>query len=428
MKITIHRGNKQIGGCITEIHAKSGTKILIDLGHNLPEGNIPAKDVYDIPEKLNDILNGVSAVFYTHYHGDHIGFEAAVHQIGIDQYLGPTARDVMMNLYTHMQKSPKYEKVSKANLEALKNFEIYKAQVPVDVNDIKVTPFFVSHSAADAYMFLIECDGKKVLHTGDFREHGYLGKGLMPTINKLIKWRHIDVLITEGTMLNRDNAKVLTETELQYQANELMKRYDNLFVLCSSTDQDRLASFYQATMKTKRRKFITDKYQLKQLELFTKTSGHFASLYRFYEVHNYDWEKAELLPDMYANGFTMLIRNSVPFKNRLAEIIPHIDLSKTALVYSQFSGYLDKNFKAYNKELDDFVHLYGWEIEPLHTSGHASKETLEKVCEAVNPKTAIIPIHKNAEADFRLLDISEELKSKIVECKTDIDGIKIEVN
>lgn len=41
-----------------------------------------------------------------------------------------------------------------------------------------VTPYFVSHSAFDAYMFLIECEGKKILHTGDFRRHGYIGKGL----------------------------------------------------------------------------------------------------------------------------------------------------------------------------------------------------------------------------------------------------------
>lgn len=36
MKITIHRGIDQIGGCITEI-ATEKARILIDLGQNLPE-------------------------------------------------------------------------------------------------------------------------------------------------------------------------------------------------------------------------------------------------------------------------------------------------------------------------------------------------------------------------------------------------------
>ena len=53
MKITIHRGQNQIGGCITEIESGSGTKILIDLGHNLPEGDNPSEDKYDIPENMD---------------------------------------------------------------------------------------------------------------------------------------------------------------------------------------------------------------------------------------------------------------------------------------------------------------------------------------------------------------------------------------
>ena len=36
MKIRIHRGANQIGGCITEIRSDNGTRVLIDLGHNLP--------------------------------------------------------------------------------------------------------------------------------------------------------------------------------------------------------------------------------------------------------------------------------------------------------------------------------------------------------------------------------------------------------
>lgn len=66
MTITIHRGIDQIGGCITEIASASGTKILIDLGHNLPEGDDVAYDKYDNSKNLDELLDGVSAVFYTH--------------------------------------------------------------------------------------------------------------------------------------------------------------------------------------------------------------------------------------------------------------------------------------------------------------------------------------------------------------------------
>ena len=36
MKVIIHRGAHQIGGCITEVQSDKGTKIIIDIGENLP--------------------------------------------------------------------------------------------------------------------------------------------------------------------------------------------------------------------------------------------------------------------------------------------------------------------------------------------------------------------------------------------------------
>ena len=224
MKITIHRGINQIGGCITEVHSASGTKILIDLGHNLPDAEGPVEDEYDVPENLDRLLDGVSAVFYTHYHGDHIAFEAAVAERGVDQYLGYLAKKVKLKFYAHMQNIPvdnlrqKYEHA----YQAVDGFEIYIANRTVTVGDIKITPYYVSHSAADAYMFVIECDGKRLLHTGDFRDHGYLGKYLKGVLSKFIARKSIDVLITEGTMLSRNDVSMMSEEELQQKAYELM--------------------------------------------------------------------------------------------------------------------------------------------------------------------------------------------------------------
>ena len=183
MRIKIHRGIDQIGGCITEIQSASGTKILIDLGHNLPEADGQVNDIYDTPENLDRLLEGVSAVFYTHYHGDHIAFEASVAEKGIDQYLGQIAKTIKKQFYAHMQHVPEegQSQKYKAALEAVAKFKEYHADKTITVGDIKVTPYYVSHSAADAYMFIVECDGKTILHTGDFRDHGYLGHFLAGT-------------------------------------------------------------------------------------------------------------------------------------------------------------------------------------------------------------------------------------------------------
>ena len=43
VKLTIHRGTHQIGGCCTEINC-DGERILIDLGANLPDSDAPIQD------------------------------------------------------------------------------------------------------------------------------------------------------------------------------------------------------------------------------------------------------------------------------------------------------------------------------------------------------------------------------------------------
>lgn len=70
-------------------------------------------------------------------------------------------------------------------------------------------------------MFLIEADGKRIWHTGDYREHGYRGKNLFPTLEEYAT--DIDVLITEGTMLKSEGSciherRVSDEMQREMQA------------------------------------------------------------------------------------------------------------------------------------------------------------------------------------------------------------------
>lgn len=426
MKITIHRGINQIGGCITGIESASGTKILIDLGHNLPDAEGQVEDEYDVPENLDRLLDGVSAVFYTHYHGDHIAFEAAVAERGVDQYLGKLAKKIKLKFYAHMQKIPqeagreKYE----AAFQAVWNFKEYLPDTTVSVGDIRVTPYYVSHSAADAYMFVIECDGKKILHTGDFRDHGYLGKYLKGVLRKYVVEKHIDVLITEGTMLARNDERMMSEEDLQQRAYELMSGYKYVFVLCSSSDPDRLASFYHATVRHHGRLFLADGYQCKLMDAFTKSLGRRDRIYRFTEATEYN---ETMLQGRTDSGFTMIVRNSDKFRKWTDRLMPLLPKGETVLIYSQFMGYILPEHKAYNASTYGFVHSHDWNLEYLHTSGHASRDALAMVCRTVNPAAAIIPIHRESGSDFTSLGISEELKGRVVTGDTTVDDIEIKV-
>ena len=205
-----------------------------------------------------------------------------------------------------------------------------------------------------------------------------------------------------------------------------MSDYKYAFVLCSSTDPDRLASFCQATIRHPGRMFIADGYQCKLLKAFTN------DLYQKKNIEIYDFSKAQeydesLFPDMIESGFTMLVRTSGKFKSLLDNFMRILPDKETVFIYSQFKGYIIPEHEAYKADTDEFVHSHDWKFEYLHTSGHASQETLAKVCNIVNPSAAIIPIHKEDGSDFKSLYIDDALKDKVVEHNTIVDGIEIHV-
>ena len=171
MKITIHRGTNQIGGCVTEIES-NGYKVFIDFGEQLPgaeNDNNKALQVDGLT--CGDISK--SALFITHYHGDHIG-KICDTVSGLPIYVGETALEIYKCLekrLTHIPDKAEAEKHKKI-LNRLKNVNTFKPAKAIKIGEIAITPLFIDHSAFDAYMFIVEADGKRVLHTGDFRGHG----------------------------------------------------------------------------------------------------------------------------------------------------------------------------------------------------------------------------------------------------------------
>lgn len=418
MKITIHRGLNQIGGCITEIQSLSGTKILIDFGHNLPNGNDVAEDVYECPKNIDDLLKGCSAVFYTHYHGDHLGFAAEVHKRGVPQYMGSLAIKMMLHLNQHMTYAEDLKVRAEANLEALKEFCCFNILDKVLVGDISITPFSVSHSAPDSYMFLIECDGRKVFHTGDFRDHGYLGKGLYPMLEKYIIPAGVDILITEGTNVGQTSKSVIPEDKICQELQEIIQKYKNVFILGSSADMDRLWSVHEAHRQSfTGRPLVCDGYQKEMIEIFADAYCNSLRYYRFdlKEIYDYRLDNRKLLEWIREKGVTMLIRNSDKFQDILNLVLPDCRPEETCLVYSMFRGYIDPKNKAFNPVLHKFVEQFP-NRKYCHTSGHASKECIEKICTLVNPKVAIIPIH--TESSFTYLNLQDNIQTKIFEGDT----------
>ena len=425
MKILIHRGANQIGGCITEIQSAAGTRILVDLGHNLP-GKSEKEDKFDDPANLSGLIDGISGIIYTHNHGDHLGF---FHQIpeAIPQYIGQMSRDVVLNILDESlnkaDRSNRKSLIEEIQYKAsrLKAFRTYVSGHAFAVGDIRITPYFVSHSAADSHMLLIECDDKRVVHTGDLREHGFLGKGLEKILRKYLT--DVDALIIEGTMLSRDDEHTKSENEIQSMMEDLMTQYRNVFVLCSSTNFDRLAGLHKANARFKGRPFVCDVYQNRQFKTLTSYSGKYSDLYVVDDAVEMSLRKVNLHKKMIDKGFTMVVRDNPTFRKWIGYLKLLLNPAETVLVYSQYKGYLNDQPK-----LQEFVKMFECNVEYVHTSGHATRKTLAKICTIVNPKSAIVPIHKASDGDLRTLDISDELKNKVVDSTAIVNEIRIQID
>ena len=442
MDIKIHRGLEQIGGCITEISTAT-TRIFIDMGQNLPGVGEPTTAEED-RQMVEDIFaqnrKEHEAVFYTHSHEDHIGLFRYVPE-GVPQYIGEGAKEIMIaknesiidailkvNMVNRFklktddkpeEKAAEEQAATRAPnhngmLQRLKAFNTWQrpkphtAPRPIEVGDIRVTPFFCSHSAYDCYMLLIEADGKRIWHTGDFREHGYLGKGLMPTIRHYAT--DIDILITEGTMLGRTD-QCIHEREVSRRMALAMEAFKYVVVLASSTDIERLASIKQAARLAKKDYYISNRFMKKTMSIFTRREA--SNSKGLFDFHPKTLKAGILGRMMCKRGFVFIATASqlTYVKNFCKGINP----SEVLLIYSAWDGYYKDPEQAkanpfYKQFRDAFDN-----VVDIHTSGHADRETIARVITAISPKEAIIGIHKDPGTSLKSLDLPEELKAKVQE-------------
>lgn len=448
LRIKIHRGTHQIGGCATEIEC-DGERILIDLGANLP-GSEEEAAISD--GELLDSVFGVNrdrhfdAILFSHYHGDHYGLYKEIPE-GIPMYIGSCAKEILTIVtgYIDINAEKKGQKI-------IAGMQVYNRghRIPA-LRKMKIIPFTVDHSALDAYLFLIEADGKRILFTGDFRAHGIANEReqLWRVLEKYVG-THIDILITEGTMLSRtketDTNLVETEAELGQKAAEYFAQKKYNFVMVSSTNLDSIMEFYQNTPDDKL--FLCDQYQARVLMTAMENKGMEYEQYRskreasgLYKkicilgnVNKYVYRdlqkrgealKQKGLPQVYwkqieekdigENGFVLLVRPNRFFAmngpskfESLFQFYRENDKEQVNLIYSMWKGYLQGT-----KEDQDITRFIdGFDFTLLHTSGHAYLETIQKLLDKTKPDI-IIPMHTEMADEFANMKEFKEYAARV---------------
>lgn len=377
MKLCIHRGTHQIGGIAAEISTAS-TRILIDMGDELSLDPNFVSAPLNIPG-VTDGNGHCDAVLFTHYHGDHTGQMLRIRP-EIPLYAGALAKDIMRLSSAHSWKK------DEALCKRIETIQAFSPGKPFLIGDIQITPFSIDHSACDSYLFLIEADGKRILYTGDFRLHGVRGK----TMDKILDRRigKVDAIITEGTTVSRTDGKTVTEWELQARVRNYLQQYKYVFVLCATTNLDRIFALARAVPRGKY--CICDDYQKTLVETVSKHWNGISSFYEMPKLLSFKYHPPARFAEL---GGLMFVRAN----SRFEAIIRQYDPAQSILLYSMWDGYRTKP----DSNIPEFLSLTGtWET--LHTSGHASPDDLRHVIEKADPEI-VIPMHTDAPQKMQTL-------------------------
>ena len=418
MHFKIHRGAVEIGGSCVEIWTDN-TRIVVDIGMPLVEKDgsefdfkkyqklspnlLISKGIWpDINGLYADAYNLVDGVLISHPHIDHYGFCNYLHP-ETKYYLGEAAHKIMelTSIFTPQQNN-------------IKNSTYFKKSKTFNIGDITVTPYWMDHSAFDAYAFLIEHNGKTLFYSGDFRGHGRKSRAF--------KWfthnapKNVDCLLLEGTQIGRNTKKDTTEDEIENELVNIFSEKEKInLIYTSGQNIDRLVSIYRACKKTGKL-FVIDVYiatVLKELSRHAaipfpsddfndvKVIFPYFLCKRLTRENNekllYQFRKYKITKEQISSNSSdvvLLVRPSMKFD---LDHIPNIDGGN--LIYSLWEGYLQKDN---TKRFIEYLLNKQFRIHKVHTSGHANIETLTKMVNAIQPKK-IIPIHTFSGHEYKSL-------------------------
>ena len=398
MTLTIHRGTHEIGGsCIELVTATS--RIFLDFGLPLVDrqGKQIRFDRNAHPSYKELIETGVApSVSYFETRDEKPTYLLLSHS-HLDHYgLSPWLPD---NIPVYSSKGTKillqvafYFNQSTFNSSKVITIESWE---PFQLGDFTVTPYLADHSAVDAFSFLIEAEGIRFFYSGDLRSHGrkhVLFENLLsnPPSN-------IDYLMLEGSTLGREVSDDESEQDIEDKlVKELSK--EGLYVASfSSQNIDRFVSFFKACRRTKRT-LVVDPYTASILDSLRELSSgipqhEWENSFKIWFIKNsytkkmgddktlYKFKHAKIrLDEIKAGRDRVVIKENFAIRERLKS---EGMLQGSKIIYSMWDGYL-KN--------DSFWSDNKVPLVKIHCSGHAYKQELIKIVEAMNPKR-VIPNH-----------------------------------
>lgn len=395
VRITVHRGSRQIGGSCIELVAGT-SRIVLDAGLPLEADLGGAAPALNVPGLFDCEGPPVDGLFLSHAHADHSGLVSASRaQVPVWLSAGTSKMVMAGGLFARQPDVPR------ARQRTLVPGE------PVTVGAFRVTAYPVDHSVFDAMAFLVEADGQRLLYTGDLRFHGRK-PGMARQLAKIAKAAPLDALVIEGTRLGgRASETNLSELDLEAQVwGDMRAASGVVLAMYSPLNVDRFVTYFRAARRA-RRIFVIDPYQAFVLHLIGRQARlpqpgatpdlrvlvppRFSTSGAARRLGHTSWarelRRAEISADEIAQApdrFAVLFRQSMQPWLYASGFSPG-----TTCLFSYWPGYLREPRL---QSLTEAVNAAGGQFLQRHASGHAHPDDLRRFVEDVRPRL-LVPVH-----------------------------------
>ena len=395
LRACIHRGANAIGGSLVELESH-GSRLVIDVGLPLNISEMSMRDLFpNVPGLWGPGDGSLLGVLVSHGHGDHIGLaDLADPQVPI--YLGAATERInqLASMFV-----PGVHDVRAAGHVADGD--------ALDIGPFRITPVLVDHSAFDAYAFVIEADGKRLVYSGDLRGHGRKPRSLS---RLAARGAEADVLLLEGTRIGRPNDASLTEVQVEDEIAEFCDATTGwVLAAASAQNVDRLVTLFKAARRSGR-DLIVDAYAALVLDaterdtipqpawdgvrVFLPSSQR----RRIIELGRFDLleplKQYRIYPEEIAEQADKLV---ILFRQSMIRDLERIGVPPgSGLVWSMWRGYLDAQRA---QPLHDFSNRHELRLAVIHASGHADIEDLRRLVSSMAPRR-VVPIHTEASSQY----------------------------
>ena len=360
--------------------------LMIDLGYQFPEEDMLGVD-YVIPDisYLEDKVNRLRGIVFTHGHLDHIG---AV------PYLLPKLNFAPM-YGTKLTMGLVEKRLEEFGLQNEAKIHVITAEDNLQLGPFQVSFFAVNHSIPDAVGVVVKTPAGNIVHTGDFKfDHTPAGNQKPADFARIasLAYQDIGALFIDSTNALKVG-HTITEKRIGESLESIIKNTDGRILIASFASQiGRIQQIIDAAKKHGRSIFLSGRSLIDNIAMASKLG--------YLNVPQgmiHDIRKVKKLPDK--NALILTTGSQGEDVSALARIAteehPAVQIKKGDTVVLSSSP-IPGNERAVTTVTNNLcrlgAHVINNQIMDVHASGHAQQEDLKLMMSLVKPRY-VVPVH-----------------------------------